>query len=126
MVDGLAGDEGRLRILDDELARLDPDARLQPELDHGLPHRQGRTGCALGVVLMGLRDAERGENGVACELLHDPAVDRHAVRHGLEEPVDPPPDDLGVAPGDDARRVDEVDEQHRCELSLHAAAGLHT
>ncbi len=72
-------------VLDEELAGLDPDPGLQPELGHGLPHRERRSRRALGVVLVSLLNAERGEDGVACELLHDPTVDRHAVRDGLEE-----------------------------------------
>ena len=71
------------------------------------------------VVLVRLRNAERGENGVAGELLDDAAVQRDAVGDRLEELVDAAPHDLGIGARDDARRVDEVHEQDRRELSLH-------
>ncbi len=64
-------------------------------------------------------DAERGEHRVPGELLDDPAVHGNAVRDGLEELGDATPDDLRVAPDDEARGVDQVDEQDRGKLSLH-------
>ena len=118
-VDGLAGDEGRVGVLDDDLSRLDPDPRLEPELADRVAHGERGLGRALRVVLVRLRHAERGEDGVPGELLDDPAVEHHAVGDHVEEAVDPPPHDLGVATRDEARRVDDVDEQHCCELSLH-------
>ncbi len=118
-IDGLAGDEGGIGVLDDDLARLDTDTRLDAELDDRLAHREGRTSRAQRVVLVRLRYAEGRENCVAGELLDDAAVDRHAVRDQLEEAVHAPPHDLGVGRGDEARRVDDVHEQHGCELPLH-------
>ena len=75
---------------------------------------------ALGVVLVRLRDAERGHDGVAGELLDDAAVRGDAVRDVLEERVDAPADDLGIARGDELGRADEIDEEHGRELPLHA------
>ena len=56
---------------------------------------------ALGVVLVRLRDPERGHDGVAGELLDDAAVRGDTVRDVLEERVDAAPDDLGIARGDE-------------------------
>jgi hypothetical protein len=118
-VHGLAGDERRVGVLDHDLARLDPDPGLQAEVSDGLAHRERRPRRALRVVLVRLRNAERSEHRVAGELLHDAAVEGHALRDHLEEAVDAPPDDLRVGGRDEARRVDEIDEQHGGKLSLH-------
>ena len=91
----------------------------RPSSRDRLAHRERCAGRAMRVVLVRLRHAERGENGVACELLDDPAVLRDAVRDRLEEPVDAPAHDLGVGARDEARGVHDVDEQDRCELALH-------
>ena len=53
------------------------------------------------------------------ELLDDAAVLRHALRDRLEELVHAASHDLRIGAGDQPCRVDDVDEQHRCELSLH-------
>ena len=95
-IHGLPGREGRLGAVDDDLARLDPDPRLEPKLVHRVTDCQSRTCRALGVVLVRLWNAERGHDGVAGELLHDPAVYFDAMRDLLEELRDPPPDDLRV------------------------------
>ena len=119
-VDGLPGDEGRVaRLVDDELARLDADARHQAELVHGAAHRKRRACCPLGVVLVRLRDPEGGEDGIPGELLDDAAVERDAVGDALEELAHAPPHDLRIGGGDDAGRVDQVHEKDRRELSLH-------
>ena len=68
---------------------------------------------------MGLGDAERGEDGVARELLDDAAVRGHAMRDALEELGHPSPGDLRVGPGDERGRIDQVDEQDGCQLSFH-------
>ena len=85
-VDGLAGGERRLAVVDDDLAGLDADARLEPELAHPLEDRERRPDGALGVVLVRQRHAEGGHDGVAGELLDDAAVRDDAVRDLLEEP----------------------------------------
>ena len=68
---------------------------------------------------MCLRHAESGHHGITGELLDDAAVLPHALRDGLEELVYAAPHDLRVGAGDELCRVDDVDEQHRCELALH-------
>ena len=118
-VDGLAGGEGRVALVGDDLARLDADPGLEPEAVHRVEDRGGGADGALGVVLVRLRDAEGGHDGVAGELLHDPAVRRDAVRDVLEERVDAAADDLGIARSDELGRADEVDEEHGRELAFH-------
>ena len=118
-VDGLARDERGLSVIHDQLARLDPDPGLEIELVHCLAHRERRSGGAQRVVLVRLRNAERGENRVARELLDDPAVDRDAVGDALEELRHATPDDLGIGRSHHPRRVDEVHEEHGRELPLH-------
>ena len=55
-VDGLAGRERRVRLVGDDLARLDADPRLEPELVHGLEDRgaartarSASSSCACGM-----------------------------------------------------------------------------
>ena len=72
--------------VDDDLARLDPDAGLELELVHRRAHRERRARRAERIVLVRLRNAERGHHGVAGELLDDAAVLDDAVRDHLEEP----------------------------------------
>src|SRR5919106_1305934 len=118
-VHGLTGDERRVGVLDDDLPSLDADPGFQTQLVDRLAHGERGARRALGVVLVRLWNAERREHGVAGELLDDAPVERHALRDHLEKAVDTPPHDLGVGGGDEARRVDEVDEQHCRELPLH-------
>ncbi len=84
-VDGLAGGEGRVAVVRDDLARLDPDPRLELELVHAVQDGQRGADRALGVVLVRLRDPEGRHDGVAGELLDDAAVRGDAVRDVLEE-----------------------------------------
>ncbi len=67
-VQRLARGEGRVAVLDDHLARLDPDPHRKLAVA-GLDDRDGRAHGPLGVVLVRGRDAEDGEDGVAGELL---------------------------------------------------------
>ena len=106
------------RLVDDELAGLDPDPGCRPSSSRR-PHRQRGTGRALASSSCACGNAEGREHGVARELLHDAAVQRDAVRDRLEELVHASPYDLGIGARDEARRVDEVDEQDRRELALH-------
>ena len=117
---GLTGREGRLGIVGDDLARLDADARLEPELLDCIEDRKPRADSALGVVLVRLRDPEGGHDGVAGELLDDPAVRDHAVRDAVEERLDTAAHDLRIRARDERGRVDEVDEQDRGELAFHS------
>ena len=115
----LAGREGRVARLGDDLARLDADPRLEPEIVDRAEDRERGAHRPLGVVLVRLRNPERGHHRVPRELLDDPAVRGHAVLDLVEEAVDPEPDDLGVRARDLGRRVDEVHEEHGGELPLH-------
>ena len=120
-VDGLAGRERRVAVVGDDLAGLDADPRLEAELLDALERRDRRADGALGVVLVRERHAEGGHDGVAGELLDRAAVRDDAVRDLVEEAADAPADDLGIGVGDELRRGDEVDEEHGCELALHAS-----
>ena len=71
---------------------------------------------------MRLRDPEGGHDGVAGELLDDPAVRDHAVRDAVEERLDTAAHDLRIRARDERGRVDEVDEQDRGELAFHASS----
>ena len=102
-VDGLAGREGRLGVVGDDLAGLDADPRLEAEVPDRVQDRERGAQRALGVVLVRARDAERGHDGVAGELLDRAAVRLDAARDLLEEARDTPAHDLGIARGDEAR-----------------------
>ena len=110
-------------LLGDDLARLDADAGLEVERPHPLERGEAGADGALGVVLVRERDPEGGHDGVAGELLHRAAVRDDAVRDLVEEARDAAPDDLRIDAGEQLRRVDEVDEQHGCELPLHTPHG---
>ena len=119
-VDRLAGREGRVAVADDDLARLDADPGFEAEVGGRLEDRERGADRALGVVLVRLRDAERGHHRVARELLDQPPVVLDALRGLLEEPVDPAPDDLGIGRGDEPGRIDQVDEQHGRQFAFHS------
>ncbi len=118
-IDRLAGGERGVAGAGDDLPRLDPDARLKLEVLDRVEDLQRGADGALGVVLVRRRDAERGHHGVARELLDGAAVGLDTARDAVEELGHAPAHDLGVACGDQRRRVDEVDEQDRGEFSLH-------
>ncbi len=120
-VHGLSRRERRLALVRDDLARLDADARLEAELPDPLERGQGGTDGALGIVLVLERDAEGGHDRVPGEFLHRAAVRADAVRDLVEEAADAAPHDLGVGFREQPRRVDEIDEQHRCQLPLDHA-----
>ena len=120
-IDRLAGRERRLGVVDDDLTRLDPDPRLELELVHRFAHRERGASRALRVVLVRLRNAEGGHHGVAGELLDDAAVlRRRSAETVSKNRVDAAAHDLRIGAGDEPCRVDDVDEQHGCELALHA------
>ena len=118
-VDGLAGHERRGDVLDDELARLDPDPSLEPELADGVEHRERGPHRTLCVILVRLRHAEGGHHGVAGELLDGAAVPLDLLGGVLEVARHAPADDLGIAGAEQRRRIDQVDEDHGCELAFH-------
>ena len=117
-VERLARRERRVPVLDDDLARFDPDPHRQlavSRLDD--PHR-----CpdgALGIVLVRDRDAEDGEHGVPGELLDGSPVRLDVTPRAVEELRHPSADDLRVARGDERARIDEVDEERGRELAFH-------
>ena len=112
-------DERRGDVLDDELARLDPDPGLEPELVHRLEHRErGRTArsasssCVCGTPNAAITASPANFSTVPPWRLMLPEASLEVARHA-------PADDLGVAGADERRRIDEVDEDHRCELAFH-------
>ena len=120
-VDGLAGREGRVGLVDDDLACLDPDARLDTRAV-GVVHDPERgTDGALCVVLMRLRDAESGHDGVARELLHGAAMRLDAARHRVEPGRHTTACDLRILGRDELGRADEICEQDGCELAFHTS-----
>ena len=122
-VHGLAGRErGLRRIVDDHLARLDPDPDVEPELPDGLEDPERRAYRALRVVLVRLGDAERRHDRVAGELLHEPAVGHDAMGDLVEVLLDAPARDLRIGSGDQRCRADEIDEQDCRELALHPSS----
>src|SRR5439155_21720111 len=79
-VHGLTGRERGLGLVDEDLARLDSDPRLETELVHLSHDREGRSDRALRVVLVRARHPERRHDRVARELLDDAAVLLDALR----------------------------------------------
>ncbi len=125
----VVGAGGALQV-DQHLAGLDADAHRELRLalagerpvqlaQHRL-HLEGRTHGALGVVLVGLRDAEHGEHRVAHELLEVSPVARDLLRQPIERAAHDRLHDLGVFLLGERGRADEVGEQRRRELPLHA------
>ena len=121
-VDGLARRERRVGVLDDDLAGLDADPHAEAHLlDRGHDLERGAKG-ALRVVLVRERDAERGHDGVAGELLDGAAVRHDAARDAVEVVVDALPDDLRIGARDQPCGVDEIDEQDGRQLPFHSSS----
>ena len=118
-VDGLTGGERRVARARHHLARLDAEAGLQLQVADRVEDCERRANGALRIVLVGLRNSERGHDRVAGEFLDGSAVALDAARNLVEEPGHAPAHDLGVAGGDQRRRVDEIDEQDRGQLPFH-------
>src|SRR4029453_11836747 len=123
--------EGRIGLVDHDLAGLDADASLEAEVTSALEDAEAGADGALGVVLVREGDAECRHHGIASELLDRSAVRLDAAGDAVEEGRDPAAGDLGVLSGHELGRSHEVREQHSCELSLHAeilgtAAGART
>ena len=121
----LAGDRLLLRgaladeVADHHEAGGDPGAaserpaairRLQPA-DGGV-HGQRRPDCPLRLVLMRPRPAEIGEHAVAHELRDVPLEARDLARRRVLECLQHPVRLLGVEPGGERRRADEIGEHH--------------
>ena len=118
-VDRLARREGRVAALDDDLPRLDSDPHGETQLLDHPNDLQSRANGTLGVVLVCERHAERRHHRVARELLDRAAVRLDPPRHSLEIAVHTLANDLRVRARHEARRVDEIREQDRCDLALH-------
>ena len=79
---------------DEHLARVDadPNADGQVQVGHELGdrtlHPQRRPDSPLGVVLVGHRSPEQGDDGVTEDLVDPPAEARHVLHEPLEQPVD--------------------------------------
>jgi probable HAF family extracellular repeat protein len=96
----LSGGEGRVDISDDNFSGLDPDPAPDAEIAHRRLDLRRSAERSLGVVLVCARDAERGHDGVAGELLDRAAVCRDAAGDELEELRHAAARDLGVRAGD--------------------------
>ena len=118
-VHGLAGGERGLGRVDHDLAGLDADPSLEPELVHGVHDREPRPDPSLRVVLVCLGDAERRHDRVPRELLDQSAVRLDALRRALEILRDAAAHYLRIGARDERGRIDEVDEDDGRELSLH-------
>ena len=110
------------RPLGDDLAGLDPDSGFEPEAVDRLEELERRANGPLGVVLVRLRDAERGHDGVAGELLDVAAVVLDAPRDPVEEAGDAAPDHLWIRARDQPGRVDQVHENNGGQLALHPSS----
>ena len=130
--DRLAGDEAlaRIRRGRDDLAGLDPDADLEPDLvllrellverrDPDADVERGARGTQR-VVLVRDGDAERGHDRVARVLLHGAAMSRDRRRHSLEVAPQDGAERLRIERLRKRHRLDDVDEEDRDEpAELH-------
>ena len=122
----------------DEIAR-DDDSRLDPhphrerlrhrhrgrrQPGHGIDHCKTRTDRALGVVLMRMRVAEEHEDPVAHVARDRSPVPLHALGTGGLVGADDVAQLLQLESVGEARRVDEVAEQHR-ELAAFGGGAPH-
>ena len=106
--------------VDDDLTGLDADPSLEPELGNRVDDRERSADRALGVVLVRLRDPERGHDRVAGELLDDAAVGDDTLLDAVEVLLHAAARHLGIGAGDERRRPDEIDEEDRRKLAFHA------
>jgi hypothetical protein len=127
----LAGHEGLVAPWGrDHLARVDPDpqgeilprvgGQLTVQLGHGGQHGESGPHGPLGIVPMRERGAEHPDHGVPDELLQRSTVAGHDRRHRLEVGAVQLPEVLGIEPGGELGRGDEVGEEHAHDLPLHA------
>jgi len=116
---------GTLQV-DQHLTRLDADPHLQARLmlrrecpvqlpENGL-HLDGGPNRALGIVLVSRRDAEHGKDGVAHELLDEPAEPLDLPGQAVKGPTHHGLDDLGVLGLGQGRGSNHVGEQSGGEL----------
>ena len=125
----IAGDErtSAARIADDADAGVHADAHDQPHAPHLLELDVQRfdagdeversSACAVGIVLVGDRDAEDAHDGVADELLDRPPVAVQRLLAGREVAKLDAPERLGIESLAERRRAHEVAEEQADELS---------
>ena len=124
---------GTTDATDDHLAGVDPDPHLDrpPEAILGaecgqrLLHRQRRPNGAVGVVLVGDRRPEQGEDPVAEDLVDAAAIGLDVLDHPLECAVDQPLDPFGVEMLAEPGEPDDVSEEDGDDASLLASRGAH-
>ena len=128
-VHGLARGKGRLGVLDDDLAGFDADPDAEPQrLDLG-DDLERRPQCALRVVLVCDRHAERRHDRVAGELLDGSAMLGDRPGDALEIAVHASAHDLRIGARHESGRAHQIDEHDRRNLAFHvptlpAARGL--
>ena len=118
-VDGVPHDGGVLVATDrrhHDLAGIDADRERQVAAE--LAHRQPGGDGPLGIVIVGLRDAEHRHQAVAHVLVDGAAVAGDHLAHAPEGSVDDPRHGLGVGVLGQRREPDDVGEQHRGQLAL--------
>ena len=115
-VDGVTGRQPLLGPRDD-LARVDADPAVDPELRERVPHLHRRPARAQRVVLVRRRHAEHRHHRVADELLHRAAVRLDDRLHPLEVARQQRPQRLRVGRLAQRRRTGDVAEQHRDGLA---------
>ena len=111
---------------DEHLARVDPDAHLDrrvgtdvvDEASERRLHAQRRPHGPFGVVLVGDRRTEQGDDGVAEQLVDAPAELLDVGDEPLETGLDEPLDTLRIEMLGERRVADEVGEQHRDDTAL--------
>src|SRR5207237_4182564 len=118
-----AGPHARVSLVD-----ADPDVQVEPfvllvQLGDPPPDRERRPDRALGIVLVRLRRAEQGEDGVAAELLERAAVTLEVGAHTRVTRRDERLHVLGIEALGARRRADEVDEDRGDHLALLAGGG---
>ena len=118
-IHGVAGHE-RLALASDDFAGVDADPNLELERRSSRLHLRSRPHCTQRVVLVGLRDAEDGHDGVADELLHGAAVPFDDRPHLLVVAPHQPPQGLRIDALAERRRADDVAEEH-CDGLPHFA-----
>ena len=118
----------------DDLPGLDADPHLELLSGAGgelglqrreaIEHRERRADRALGVVFVRNRGAEHGDHAVSRVLLGRAAEPLDLLRHRLEEGRHDGAQLLGVEPGGELGRGDEIGEERRHDLALLDSAGL--
>jgi hypothetical protein len=103
-----------------DLAGVDTDPPLDPQLRERVAHLDRRAAGAQRVVLVSGRHAEDGHHGVADELLDRAAMPLDDRFHPLEVAREQCPQRLGVGRLAERRRADHVAEEDRDDLPVHA------